>query len=83
MGTQEQPTEIGVEDLTAKLKEANFFRVRYFAKKHNDYIVRYGVVDDKMNYGKIAKRKYVLHILIYNNKAIALQKISIGYNRQV
>ena len=48
MGTQEQPTEIGVEDLTAKLKEANFFRVRYLAKKHNDYIVRYGVVDDKM-----------------------------------
>ena len=48
MGTQEQPTEIGVEDLTAKLKEANCFRVRYFAKKHNDYIVRYGVVDDKM-----------------------------------
>ena len=48
MGTQEQPTEIGVEDLTAKLKETNFFRVRYFAKKHNDYIVRYGVVDDKM-----------------------------------
>jgi hypothetical protein len=36
MGTQEQPTEIGVEDLTAKLKEANFFRVRYFAKKHKD-----------------------------------------------
>ncbi len=32
MGTQEQPTEIGVEDLTSKLKEANFFRVRYFAK---------------------------------------------------
>ena len=48
MGTQEQPTEIGVEDLTAKLKEPNFCRVRYCAKKHNDYIVRYGVVDDKM-----------------------------------
>ena len=48
MGTQEQPTEIGVEDLTVKLKKANFFRIRYFAQKHNDYIVRYGVVDDKM-----------------------------------
>ena len=32
MGTQEQPNEIGVKDLTAKLKEANFFRFRYFAK---------------------------------------------------
>ena len=48
MGTQEQPTEIGVEDLTAKLKEANFFRVRYFAQKHNDFIERIGLVDDKM-----------------------------------
>ena len=50
MGTQEQPTEIGVEDLTVKLKEHQFFRVRYFAKKHNDYIVRYGIVDDKMKF---------------------------------
>ena len=39
---------ISVEDLNAKLKEAVFFRIRYFAKKHNDYIVRYGLVDDKM-----------------------------------
>lgn len=50
MGTELQPTQIGVEDLTTKLKEANFFRVRYFAKKHNDYIVRYGLVDDKMKF---------------------------------
>ena len=50
MGTQEQPTEIGVEDLTVKLKKANFFRIRYFAQKHNDYIVRYGIVDDKMKF---------------------------------
>ena len=57
MGTQEQPTEIGVEDLTAKLKEANFFRVRYFAKKHNDYIVRYGVVDDKMKLWEDSKEE--------------------------
>ena len=50
MGTQEQPTEIGVEDLTVKLKKANFFRIRYFAQKHNAYIVRYGIVDDKMKF---------------------------------
>ena len=43
-----QITQISVEDLTVKLKEHQFFRVRYFAKKHNDYIVRYGLVDDKM-----------------------------------
>ena len=41
-------TQISVEDLTVILKDHQFFRVRYFAKKHNDYIVRYGVVDDKM-----------------------------------
>ena len=43
-----QITQISVEDLTVKLKEHQFFRVRYFAKKHNDYIVRMGIVDDKM-----------------------------------
>ena len=48
---------ISVEDLTAKLKEANFFRVRYFAKKHNDYIVRYGVVDDKMRLWEDSKEE--------------------------
>ena len=48
MGTQEQPTEISVEDLTTILKDVQFFRVRYFAKKHNDYIVRMGIVDDKI-----------------------------------
>ena len=50
MGTELQPTQIGVEDLTTKLKECQFFRLRYFAKKHNDYIVRYGLVDDKMKF---------------------------------
>ena len=48
MGTQEQPTQISVEDLAMKLKEHQFFRVRYFAQKHNDYIERIGLVDDKM-----------------------------------
>ena len=57
MGTQEQPTEIGVEDLTVKLKKANFFRIRYFAQKHNDYIVRYGVVDDKMKLWEDSKEE--------------------------
>ena len=55
MGTQEQPTEIGVEYLTVKLKKANFFRIRYFAQKHNDYIVRYGIVDDKMKFWEDSK----------------------------
>ena len=50
-------TQISVEDLTAKLKEANFFRVRYFAKKHNDYIVRIGIVDDKMRLWEDSKEE--------------------------
>ena len=45
---ERQVTQIGVEDLTNILKDVQFFRVRYFAKKHNDYIVRMGIVDDKM-----------------------------------
>ena len=57
MGTQEQPTEISVEDLTVKLKEHQFFRVRYFAKKHNDYIVRIGIVDDKMRLWEDSKEE--------------------------
>ena len=57
MGTQEQPTEISVEDLTIKLKEHQFFRVRYFAKKHNDYIVRMGIVDDKMRLWEDSKEE--------------------------
>ena len=48
---------ISVEDLTAKLKEAVFFRVRYFAKKHNDYVVRYGLVDDKMRLWEDSKEE--------------------------
>ena len=48
---------ISVEDLTAKLKEAVFFRVRYFAKKHNDYIVRMGIVDDKMRLWEDSKEE--------------------------
>ena len=57
MGTQEQPTEIGVEDLTAKLKEHQYFRVRYFAKKHNDFIERSGLVDDKMRLWEDSKEE--------------------------
>jgi len=48
METEKSITQICVEDLTVILKEAQYFRVRYFAKKHNDYIVRMGLVDDKM-----------------------------------
>ena len=50
-------TQISVEDLTAKLKEHQFFRVRYFAKKHNDYIVRMGIVDDKMKLWEDSKEE--------------------------
>ena len=48
---------IRVEDLTAKLKEHQFFRVRYFAKKHNDYIERMGIVDDKMKLWEDSKEE--------------------------
>ena len=57
MGTQEQPTEISVEDLTTILKDVQFFRVRYFAKKHNDYIERIGIVDDKMRLWEDSKEE--------------------------
>ena len=57
MGTQERPTEISVEDLTNILKGHQFFRVRYFAKKHNDYIERIGVVDDKMKLWEDSKEE--------------------------
>ena len=50
-------TQISVEDLTAKLKEHKFFRVRYFAKKHNDYIERMGIVDDKMKLWEDSKEE--------------------------
>jgi|TARA_Y100000033_G_scaffold46403_1_gene50839 hypothetical protein len=50
-------TQISVEDLTAKLKEHQFFRVRYFAKKHNDYIERMGIVDDKMKLWEDSKEE--------------------------
>ena len=50
-------TQISVEDLTVKLKEHQFFRVRYFAKKHNDYIVRMGIVDDKMRLWEDSKEE--------------------------
>ena len=57
MGTQEQPTEISVEDLTTILKDVQFFRVRYFAQKHNDYIQRIGIVDDKMRLWQDSKEE--------------------------
>ena len=50
-------TQISVEDLTVKLKQHQFFRVRYFAKKHNDYIVRLGIVDDKMRLWEDSKEE--------------------------
>ena len=48
---------ISVEDLTVILKDHQFFRVRYFAKKHNDYVVRYGLVDDKMRLWEDSKEE--------------------------
>lgn len=50
-------TQISVEDLTVKLKQHQFFRVRYFAKKHNDYMVRMGIVDDKMRLWEDSKEE--------------------------
>ena len=57
MEIEKRVTQISVEDLIAKLKEANFFRVRYFAKKHNDYIERMGIVDDKMKLWEDSKEE--------------------------
>ena len=57
METEKQITQISVEDLTVKLKQHQFFRVRYFAKKHNDYIVRMGIVDDKMRLWEDSKEE--------------------------
>ena len=54
---ERQVTQISVEDLTVKLKQHQFFRVRYFAKKHNDYIVRMGIVDDKMRLWEDSKEE--------------------------
>ena len=50
-------TQISVEDLTVKLKEHQFFRVRYFAKKHNDYIVRMVIVYDIMRLWEDSKEE--------------------------
>ena len=50
-------TQISVEYLNVKLKKHQFFRVRYFAKKHNDYIVRMGIVDDKMRLWEDSKEE--------------------------
>ena len=57
METEKQITQISVEDLTAKLKEHQYFRVRYFAKKHNDFIERIGLVDDKMRLWEDSKEE--------------------------
>ena len=50
-------TQISVEDLTVILKDHQYFRVRYFAQKHNDYIERIGVVDDKMRLWEDSKEE--------------------------
>ena len=47
---EKQVQEISVEDIEIKIRESKLFRLRYFAKKHNDYIVRYGMVCDKMKF---------------------------------
>ena len=45
-----QVKEISVEDIEIKIRESKVFRLRYFAEKHDDYIVRYGMVCDKMKF---------------------------------
>ena len=58
METEKQITQVvSVEDLTDILKHHQYFRVRYFAKKHNDYIVRMGIVDDKMRLWEDSKEE--------------------------
>ena len=57
METEKQITQISVEDLTAILKGHQYFRVRYFAQKHNDYIERIGLVDDKMRLWEDSKEE--------------------------
>ncbi len=54
---ERQVTQIGVEDLTDILKDHQYFRVRYFAQKHNDYIERIGLVDDKMRLWEDSKEE--------------------------
>ena len=54
---ERQVTQISVEDLTVKLKQHQFFRVRYFAKKHNDFVERIGIVDDKMRLWEDSKEE--------------------------
>ena len=57
METEKQITQISVEDLTAILKGHQYFRVRYFAQKPNDYIERIGLVDDKMRLWEDSKEE--------------------------
>ena len=45
-----QIKEISVEDIEIKIRESKIFRLRYFAEKHNDYIIRHGMVCDKMKF---------------------------------
>jgi hypothetical protein len=47
---EKQIQEISIADIEIKIKESKLFRLRYFAKKHDDYIVRHGVVDDNMKF---------------------------------
>ena len=58
METEKQITQVvSVEDLTDILKDHQYFRVRYFAQKHNDYIERIGLVDDKMRLWEDSKEE--------------------------
>jgi hypothetical protein len=52
---EKQVQEISVKDIEIKIRESKVFRLRYFAEKHNDYIVRYGFVCDKMKFWESKK----------------------------
>ena len=56
---EKQIQEISVEDIEIKIRESKVFRLRYFAKKHNDYIVRYGMVCDKMKFWESDESKKI------------------------
>ena len=77
---EKQVQEISVEDIEIKIRESKIFRLRYFAKKHDDYIVRYGMVCDKMKFWESKNGDICFtYFDIDAGMDIELQKISIGY----
>ena len=68
MGTQEQPTEIGVEDLTAKLKEADHFYICHYSKKHDEIQHRRCFWDEKSKIWETSKGKLAVTCVAMDNE---------------